>query len=154
MNLQTLHPDFRDFLRLLNEAKVEYLLIGGYAVGFYGYVRFTADIGVWIAVNPANAERLRVALTEFGFASDAKHLVVELGDVFRMGVPPYKIEICTKIDGVEFAECYSQRVMVEVNGLEIPVIDLANLRKNKAASGRPKDLADLAGLPEVHKDNP
>lgn len=94
-----LPPDFKDFLKLLNAHQVEYLLIGGYAVGYHGYPRATADMDVWIAIHPQNAEKLVAALKEFGF--DVPELSVELflteDRIVRMGVPPLKTEIVTTI---------------------------------------------------------
>jgi len=144
-----LPPDFRDFLKLLNDKEVEYLLIGGYAVAFYGYPRATNDIDVWIAINPSNAERIVAALQEFGFDSpdlSAKLFLIE-DRIIRMGMPPMRIEIATTISGVNFEECYKVRTKGEIDGLSIPVISLDHLKVNKLASGRFKDLNDLENLP-------
>lgn len=88
-----LPPDFSEFLRLLNSKQVEYLLIGGYAVAHYGYVRATADMDIWIALNPANAERAAEAIREFGFnvAELTSDLLLEPGKIIRMGNPPFRI---------------------------------------------------------------
>ena len=100
--------DFKEFLSLLNENDVEYLLIGGYAVGYHGYPRATNDMDVWIAINPKNAERIVTALKEFGF--DTPELSADLflreDTIVRMGMPPMRIEINTGISGVTFNECY------------------------------------------------
>ncbi|MEW6210888.1 MAG: hypothetical protein AB1631_21160 [Acidobacteriota bacterium] len=149
MAIPTLTPDFKEFLRLLNENKVEYLLIGGYAVGYYGYVRATADLDVWIASNAENASRAVVALREFGF--DVPELSEELflrsETIARMGVPPFRIEVLTSISGVSFEECYKERVVDLIDGVEVPIINLRHLKMNKSASGRLKDLVDLEHLP-------
>ena len=144
-----LPPDFKEFLRLLNEKKVEYLLIGGYAVGYYGYVRATADMDVWIASNTENASRAVVALREFGFNVPelSEELFLRDETIARMGVPPFRIEMLTCISGVSFEECYKERVVDIIDGIEIPIISLRHLRMNKKASGRLKDLADLEHLP-------
>jgi predicted nucleotidyltransferase len=145
----TLPLDFKEFLRLLNEKGVEYLLIGGYAVGYYGYPRATNDIDVWIAIAPNNAERVVAALREFGF--DTPDLSVGLflapNKIVRMGMPPMRIEISTGISGVDFGECYNERVTAEIDGIIVNVISLRHLRINKRASGRYKDLNDLDNLP-------
>ncbi len=148
MVISTLPPDFKDFLRLLNSKQVEYLLVGGYAVGYYGYPRATADIDVWIAVSEQNAGRIVSALREFGFAvPDLKpELFLQKGRVIRMGVPPIRIEVITSASGVDFAECYSRRLVVEMDGIPVSLIELTDLKRNKKAAGRPKDLADLAQL--------
>jgi len=144
-----LPPDFLDFLRLLNSHGVEYLLIGGYAVGLHGHPRATADLDVWVAMHPQNAAEITKAIREFGFATPdlAPQLFLQPDKVVRMGVPPLRIDILTTIAGVEFRECYPSRMAVEVAGTEIPFIGLEDLIKNKRATGRAQDLADLDHLP-------
>lgn len=144
-----LPPDFKEFLRLLNAHKVEYLLIGGYAVNYHGYPRATADMDIWVAVHPANADRIVSALKEFGF--DLPDLSPELflhqWQIIRLGRPPVRIEIATTISGVDFAECYTKRVEDTLDGVPVNLIDLYHLKLNKKASGRHQDLADLENLP-------
>lgn len=144
-----LYRDFKEFLKLLQENKVEYLLVGGYAVGFHGYPRPTGDLDVWVARSFENATKVVATLNQFGFVSD--ELTVELftrhKSIVRMGVPPYKLEVITAIDGVDFADCYASRVESEIDGTNVKIIDLPNLKKNKLASGRPKDIDDLENLP-------
>ena len=144
-----LPPDFSEFLRLLNAHQVEYLLIGGYAVAYHGYPRATADMDIWIATHPRNAARVVAALKEFGF--DVPALSVELfqteNQIVRMGNPPVRIEIATGISGVNFAECYAARAIHVLDGLEVSLISLHDLKRNKRASGRHKDLDDLENLP-------
>ena len=144
-----LPPDFKEFLRLLNAHQVEYLLIGGYAVGYHGYPRATADMDIWIAMNPANAEKIVAVLKEFGF--DLPDLSPELflkeWQVIRLGVPPVRIEIATTISGVNFSECYAERVTDVLDGAEVNLISLKHIKVNKNASGRHQDLADLENLP-------
>jgi len=147
--MDTILPsDFRDFLKLLNSNNVKYLLIGGYAVGYHGYSRATADMDVWIALDPDNADRVMLALRDFGFSSAELEasLFLEEGKIVRMGVPPLRIEILTKISGVSFEDCYPHRVTAQIDGIEVPVISLEHLKINKRASGRFKDLADLEQL--------
>jgi len=149
MAMIRLPPDFKEFLKLLNAHKVEYLLIGGYAVGYHGYPRATADMDIWIAVNRANADRIVAALKEFGF--DPPELSPELflkeWQIIRLGVPPVRIEIATTISGVDFTECYAQRVVDVMDGVKVNLISLNHLKINKKASGRHQDLADLENLP-------
>ncbi len=149
MDIIHLPPDFKDFLQLLNVHKVEYLLIGGYAVGYYGYPRATADMDVWIAISPSNASKLVNVLTEFGFAMPmlSPQLFLQAGQIIRMGVPPMRLEILTTISGIEFEECYQQRTIDLIEGIEVNIINLEHLKKNKKASGRHKDLNDLENLP-------
>lgn len=143
-----LPPDFSAFLKLLNEYEVRYLLIGGYAVGYYGYVRATADMDLWVPRERDNAERVVAALHAFGFGvSELKaELFLKENQVIRIGVPPMRIEIGTSISGVEFEACYAERVVARWDDVEVSVISLARLKENKRASGRLKDLVDLEYL--------
>lgn len=149
--MATVHlpPDFKEFLQLLNAYQVEYLLIGGYAVGYHGYPRATADMDIWIALNPANANSVVAALKSFGF--DLPELSADLflkeDQIVRMGVPPVRLEIVTTISGVNFDECYDERVVDILDGVEVNLISLQHLKMNKQASGRYKDLNDLENLP-------
>ena len=144
-----LPPDFKEFLKLLNSGGVEYLLVGGYAVGYYGYPRATGDLDIWVALRADNADKIVAALRQFGF--DLPELAPELfmaeERIVRMGVPPFRLEILTTISGVRFEECYASRVETIIDSTAVKVIDLASLKANKQASGRPKDLLDLKHLP-------
>jgi predicted nucleotidyltransferase len=144
-----LPADFKEFLSLLNSKQVEYLLIGGYAVGYYGYPRATADIDIWIAVNSVNAEKVAAAIEEF-FGTTVDGATAELflqgNKIARMGVPPFRIEILTTISGVNFEDCYRERTVDKIDGIEVALISLKHLKANKKASGRLKDLNDLEHL--------
>ena len=144
-----LPQDFKDFLRLLDAEGVEYLLIGGYAVAYHGYPRATEDIDIWIALNPENAQRIIRALKEFGFDVPELNpgLFLKPDSIVRMGVPPLRIELSTTISGVDFAECYKARVTEIIDRIRVNIINLADLKKNKKASGRFRDLDDLERLP-------
>jgi hypothetical protein len=146
MDTIQLPQDFREFLRLLNSKKVEYLIIGGYAVVYHGYPRSTGDLDIWISNAPENAYRTREALEEFGFSCPIDILLQD-NQVARMGIAPLRIEVLTTIDGVKFSECYSTRVIADVNGVEANLISLPCLKENKKASGRSKDVTDLDHLP-------
>ncbi len=149
--MATIHlsPDFKEFLKLLNAHQVEYLLIGGYAVSYHGYPRATADMDIWIAMQPANAERIVAVLKEFGF--DLPELSPELflkeWQIIRLGVPPVRIELATTVSGVNFNECYAERIADILDGVKVNLISLRHLKINKKASGRHQDLADLENLP-------
>ncbi len=144
-----LPQDFKDFLKLLEDEAVEYLLIGGYSVGYYGYPRATADMDVWIAVNPDNARKIIQTLHRFGMNTPelTEQLFLEKGNIIRFGVPPMRLEIQTEISGVEFDECFDRRVRVRLDELDVNLISLPDLKVNKQASGRYKDLEDLEHLP-------
>lgn len=149
MAMTRLPHDFKEFLKLLNAHQVEYLLIGGYAVGYYGYPRATADMDIWIAVNPDNADKIVAVLKEFGFDSSelSPEMFLKQWQIIRIGVPPVRIEIATTISGVNFSECFAQRVVVELDGVKTNLISLNHLKINKKASARHQDLADLEHLP-------
>lgn len=146
-----LPPDFKEFLQLLDAEGVEYLLVGGYAVGFYGHPRATGNMDIWVASSEENAKRVVQSLRAFGFQSPklSTKLFTEVSQIVRMGLPPMRLELLTEIDGVEFAECYARRHRETIDGVGVNLIALADLRKYKAASGRHKDLADLEELPEA-----
>jgi predicted nucleotidyltransferase len=149
MAMTLLPPDFKDFLRLLNSHRVEYLLVGGYAVGYHGYPRATADMDLWTAMTAANAQKVTAALREFGFESPELRpgLFLEKEKVIRMGLPPVRIEILTTLSGVDFDGCYSRREIIDLDGVEVNLISLDDLKKNKQAAGRHQDLNDLEHLP-------
>ena len=146
--MMPLSPEFREFLRSLNREGVKYLVVGGIAVNYHGYHRSTNDLDVWVGCSRANEERLARALLDFGFSrqtTEQRPLLVE-GRILQMGVPPLRIDIITKISGVEFSDCYANRVVSTLARIDIPFIDIEDLKKNKKSAGRYKDLADLEEL--------
>ena len=150
MATPALARDFKEFLKSLNSNHVEYLLIGGYAVGIYGHIRATNDLDIWVGISAANAAKIERALREFGFTAVGltSDVFLARNNVVRMGVPPIRIEILTSVSGVEFESCYAEKEMIRIEEMAVPVISLSRLRENKAASGRAKDLADLENLPQ------
>ncbi|WP_412068371.1 hypothetical protein [Rubrivirga sp. IMCC43871] len=149
-----LPPDFTEFLSSLNAANVDYLLVGGSAVGLHGYARVTGDIDLWIRQTPQNADRVVAAIRLVGFEAAGLDPSRFLGDgkITRMGLPPHRTKVMTSIDGVTFEERWAGRIVSEWDGVPVPVIDPAHLRQNKRASGRAKDLADLDEFPEAGDD--
>jgi hypothetical protein len=139
--------DFREFLKLLAAHEARFLLIGGYAVNAFGYVRNTVDMDVWIASDHENQQRVILALREFGFPSADVSLLAEPDAMLRMGVPPLRLEILKLIAGVDFDDCWTRRVVLNDGDLSIPMISLPDLKQNKRAAGRTKDLLDLEELP-------
>jgi hypothetical protein len=143
-----LNRHFLDFLGLLEKHAVEYVIVGGYAVGVHGFPRFTGDLDIFVAISRENADRLLGVLGEFGFAS----LNLTPGDflepdmVVEMGREPMKIQVLTGIEGVSFDRCRRDRMMVDVSGLRVPFIGVESLLANKAASPRSKDRIDLEEL--------
>ena len=143
-----LNPDFKEFLQSLNDNDVLYLVVGGYAVALHGYPRYTRDIDIWIEPNMENAARMIRAISQFGFESLALKTddFLEEDIIIQLGYPPNRIDLMTSLSGVNFKSCYEERISVEIDGVGVNFIDLANLRKNKSASARAQDLADLENL--------
>ncbi len=142
------NQDFKEFIESLNANQARYLVIGGYAVALHGHPRYTKDLDVWVEQSRENAQALIQALEQFGMGSlglTADDFSVP-DQVVQLGYPPNRIDILGTVSGVEFADCYEHRVKVVIDGVEVNFIDLENLKKNKKASGRLQDLADLENL--------
>jgi predicted nucleotidyltransferase len=143
-----LNKHFQDFLGLLEKHNVEYVVVGGYAVGVHGFPRYTGDMDVFVGTSSENAGRLVEVFSEFGFASlnlKASDFL-EPDTVVEVGREPMKIQVLTGIDGVTFDRCRSDRMMVNISGLQVPFIGFESLLANKAASPRSKDRIDLEEL--------
>lgn len=143
-----LSPDFQEFVRSFVEHDVQFLIVGGYALAAHGHPRYTKDLDVWVWPDPSNAERVVGALAAFGFgelgltASDFRDPDV----VVQLGREPQRIDILTFADGLHFEEAFARRVVVDLGGVAVPVISVDDLRTNKLATGRLRDLADAAEL--------
>lgn len=144
----TLDQNFREFLRLLNAHDARYLIVGGYAVAYHGYVRATGDLDLFVEASQDNAGRVLQALREFGF--DVPELRPELftrpKSIVRLGREPSKLEIMNDISGVDFETCHALREIAQVDGLDLPFLRLEELLTNKDAAGRPKDRLDADEL--------
>jgi hypothetical protein len=134
-------------LKSLDAHNARFLLIGGYAVNAFGYVRNTVDMDVWIASDADNQQRVLQAIRDFAFPAAPAGLLHAADAMVRMGQPPLRIEVLKRISGLEFEECWLRRVIIEDDDLRIPMISLDDLKRNKRASGRKKDLLDLDELP-------
>jgi len=140
--------DFKDFLRLLAAHCVDYAIVGGYAVARHGHPRFTGDLDILIDPAPGNIGRLLETLQEFGFGS----LELTQNDFLRpervvqLGVPPLRIDLLTSVDGVTNAEVFANRVIDRDAEMTVCFIGRDQLIKNKKATGRPKDIADIEEL--------
>lgn len=152
-----LDKDFREFIELLNEHNVSYLVIGGYAVNFHGYPRYTKDIDLWLWLTQENIEKLIQAIKDFGFGS----LDLSLEDfmtpenIIQLGYEPFRIDLLVDVDGINFEDCYERRIEAELDGVQIKFLSLRDLVAAKRASGRLQDLADaeqLEKLEEKKKD--
>lgn len=143
-----MNRDFAEMLSALSAAGAEYLVVGAHALAAHGHPRATGDLDVWVRPDPANAERVWAALMKFGAPLSAlkKTDLQTPGVVFQIGAAPVRIDILTAIDGVEFADAWSRRVVVEIDGQRVALIGKEDLIRNKRAAGRPQDLADVAAL--------
>ncbi len=141
----SLSKDFKEFIACLNERKVDYLLIGGHALAFHGWPRFTKDIDFWIRSGTENAARLLAALSDFGFGKlDIDETDISTpGKVIQLGVPPNRIDLVTAIDGLDFDSAWKRRVESEYEGERLLVIHREDLIKNKSATGREQDALDV-----------
>lgn len=140
-----LNKNFRDMLSAFSDAKVEYLLVGAYALAAHGSPRATGDIDFWVRPVPSNAQKVWKALQIFG----APMSQIQLEDfstpdiVYQIGLPPQRIDLLTSISGVNFEDAWPTRILIEIDGLHVPVIGLEELLKNKESSGRDKDCVDI-----------
>jgi predicted nucleotidyltransferase len=146
-----LNEDYKEMLQCLLEEKVRFLLVGAYAVAVYGYPRATKDIDIFVRAAPENASSLMRALARFGAPlSDVSESDFSTeGTVFQIGSSPRRIDILTRISGVDFELAYANRQTVSVEGMAVPVISLDDLIANKRATGRAQDLADVEKLQSV-----
>jgi len=143
-----LNQDFKECIQLLNEHRVRYLVVGGYAVAIHGYPRYTKNIHILIEPEEKNAERLLDALSDYGFGSLGltKDDFLEKDQIIQLGYPPARIDFLTRLEGVTFQECYEKKYIIEIDGIPVTVINPEHLKTNKKATGRPQDLADVDNL--------
>lgn len=148
-----LHKDLREFIELLNSHGVEYVVVGGHAVAFHGYPRYTGDIDFLVRPTEENVSRIVAVLEGFGFsgAHELKASLTQPEKIIQLGRLPNRIDILTSASGVDFEEVWNQAISAELDGLPVRFPDLSSLLKNKRASGRPKDLADVDELEKVVK---
>jgi predicted nucleotidyltransferase len=140
--------DFREFIELLIKNKAEYLIVGGYAVGFYGHPRYTGDLDIWLNPTRQNADLILKSINEFGFPSFklTQEDFTKPGNVVQLGYPPLRIDLLTEIDGVSFEECFENRKEVMIENLKVNFIGYNDLLKNKKETGRPRDIDDIDNL--------
>ena len=136
----------------MNSNGVEYVVVGGHAVAYHGYPRFTGDLDFFVRPAAENGARIIAVLRSFGFVdtADLEPTLVEPGKVVQIGRPPNRIDLLTGINGVSFQEALATSVVAEIDGLPVRMIGFECLLENKSASGRPKDLADLEQLKKTH----
>jgi hypothetical protein len=149
------NPHYKELLQLLNEFKVEYLIVGGYAVMKYGEPRYTKDLDVWVHNSAPNSLRVVGALKKFGAPLDHDQINAETFTgkqvVYQIGVAPVRIDILTEITAVEFSDAWSKRVASSFFGVPVHFISLDDLSANKRALGRSSDLTDLKQSPKSAK---
>lgn len=148
-----LSEDFEDFIRLLNKHKVKYLVVGGYAVAYYGFSRYTGDFDIWIKIGEVNAKKMIKVFNEFGFTGLFEKTDFLVKDkILQVGREPNRIDVLTGISGIDFDEAYSQKnIWNYEDELEMPFIHLNDLLRNKKESGRNKDLIDIEELKKRNK---
>jgi hypothetical protein len=144
-----LPPDFKEFLKFCLAREVRFMVVGGIAVVYHGHPRLTLDLDLWIEPTAENGARIIEALKDFGFRSPevTPEDFTKAKQILRLGFKPVVIEIFNHIPGIDFAECFPRRIMAKMGKLNVPFIGLDDLKANKRACGRPKDLQDLDDLP-------
>ena len=147
-----LNKDFKEFIGLLHSNGVEFLIVGAHALAAHGRPRYTGDIDIWVRPRSENIDRLIAALDAFGFGSlgISAQDFAEPQAMVQLGYPPARIDLLTTIDGVAFAEAYEHRSTFDAGGMALPVISIDDLIRNKLATGRSKDLADVEALRSQH----
>lgn len=143
-----LTEDFKEFVRLLQKHNAEYLIVGGYAVGYHGYPRYTGDLDIWLNPSTENAQKLIKVVQEFGFSSLQLSMqdFTKEGNVIQLGYPPLRIDLLNQIDGVNFEACYKNKLQVDIDEIIVNFISYKDLLENKKATGRHRDLDDLEHL--------
>jgi hypothetical protein len=150
------HSDFSDLLATFNAHAVEYLVVGAHALAAHGYVRATKDLDVWVRPSLENAPKVLRALTAFGAPLQdlSEQDLAQPGLIFQIGVPPVRIDVITAIDGVQFPDAWNGRIEANLAGVQVPVLSRGDLIRNKKASGRLQDLADVERLEEMERETP
>jgi len=139
-----LNSDYKDMLQVLLDNGVKFLLVGAYAMGVHGYPRATGDIDIWVEPSAENSALVYSSMAAFGaplHGIDETTFTIS-GVVFQIGVAPRRIDIITKISGVEFDDAYQHRQIIEIEGLSVPILSFDDLVRNKRATGRDKDRLD------------
>jgi hypothetical protein len=148
-----LNPDYRDMITLLKTHNAEYLVVGAYAMAAHGYLRATSDIDIWVNPTQANAQKVFVAVRDFGAPLiDVTVATFSQDDaIIQLGVAPNRIDIITTIDGVDFPSAWDAHVIRDLDGVTLPVLSIPDLIRNKSSTGREKDLLDVAKLKRLLK---
>ena len=145
-----LNQDFQEFVELFVAHEVEFLIVGGYALAAHGHPRYTKDLDVWVWIGTENASKIITAIEEFGFG-DLGLTAADFQDpevMVQLGNEPQRIDILTFASGLNFSDAYKNRVYIPIGNVQVPFISVDDLRTNKLATGRPRDIADVADLPK------
>jgi hypothetical protein len=145
-----LNQDFQEFVELFVAHEVEFLIVGGYALAAHGHPRYTKDLDVWVWIGTENSQRIIAAIEAFGFG-DLGLMAADFQDpdvMVQLGYEPQRIDILTFASGLHFSDAYENRVYVTIGNVQVPFISVEDLRTNKLATGRPRDIADVADLPK------
>ena len=149
-----LDPDFRDFVELFVANDVRFLIVGGYALAAHGLPRYTGDLDAWVWISSENAARILRALEAFGFTGLglSEDDFSQPDRIIQLGYPPYRIDILTSIEGVEFDQAWSRRIALDLDGISVPFIGRDDVLANKRVAGRPQDIADVERLTRQETD--
>jgi hypothetical protein len=149
-----LNEDYKEMLKSLVDEKVSFLLVGAYAMAAHGYPRATMDIDIWIMPTPDNADAVLRAMRRFGAPLNnlTKADLEQKDTVFQIGIAPRRIDIITEASGLQFDEAFSHALRVEIEGIPIHILSVADLIRNKRAIGRTKDLADAEALENLENE--
>ena len=148
-----LNRDYQELLQSFVSHNVRFLIVGGYALAAHGHPRYTKDLDIWVWTDPSNAERIVMSLESFGFAGLGLTALdfQEPGVVVQLGREPQRVDILTFATGLDFTQAYENRIMISIGGLEVPFVSVDDLRTNKLATGRLRDIADAADLPPAQE---
>ena len=146
-----MNEDYKEMLQGLLDQKVEFIVVGAYALAVHGFPRATGDIDIWVKPDKNNSKKVYKALARFGapISEIREDEFSQPGLIFQIGVVPRRIDIITKIDAVEFKEADSDKIFVDIDDLKVPVLSVDKLIKNKMATGREKDLLDAKLLKKI-----
>jgi predicted nucleotidyltransferase len=146
-----LDKDFKEFIELLNAHDVQYLVIGEYAVNFHGYPRYTKNIDFWLWMTDENIEKLLQVIKSFGFGSLGldKNDFSDADNIIQLGYEPYRIDLLTDVNGVDFQECYNRRIDGEIETVKVKFLSIDDLIVAKKNAGRLQDLADAEQLEKL-----
>jgi len=146
--------NFKEFIALLNENEVKYLVVGGYAVNAHGYPRYTKDIDFWLWLNEENIQKLISAIQDFGLGS----LGLKVADfmnpngVVQLGFPPNRIDILVHIEGATFQDCFARKSVIQLENISINFLSIEDLITAKKTTGRLQDMADVEQLEQLLKN--